>query len=267
MANARPSLLLNGRAGWRAAESAPTLDVTPDAIVLRPLPGSARLLADVPGATSMAVDRGGRIHLLDSAACTIRRFDPCTSQFETLSHIGGEGSEPRRFRAPHGIAISPAGDLFVADTGNRRVQVFLLAGLALREIRDLPDGEPWDVAVTSDCRLFVSDRAGGVIHQFDRAGHRLATLEGFEKPTAIAVDRQDNLYVVQEGQSAVIVVGRDGSRRAMTRLDHGSGAFLPSAIEGLEFDAANHPIIAAGGRLSLLDGPTSFETEGTFVSE
>jgi len=287
MRNGRQSLLLSERAGWRRASAGTSLDaaleITGGSIALRRLPASIRLLVDPAGSfggltdpTGMAVDDDGRIYVLDSDTCELRRFDPCTAQFERVNCIGGEGTEPRRFHAPHGIAISPAGDLFVADTGNRRLQIFLLAGLALREIRGplafpalvlpagrrrvvvppgstpvtLPAGtwEPWDVAVTSDCLLYVSDRANGVVHRFDRRGRWLDAIGGFEEPTAIAIGCDGSLYVIQDGSPDVTVVAKDGTRRVIARADEAAGAFWPP---GIAIDAGD---------------PPAYETEGTFVS-
>lgn len=367
MRNGRESLLLSERAGWHTAFADAALDLAHGAVTLRRLPGSIRPLADAAGSfgglthpTGLAVDDNGRIYVLDAATSEIRRFDPCTSLFERLRCVGGEGSEPRRFRAPHGIAVSPAGDLFVADTGNRRIQVFLLGGLALREIRGplrlrsvtpghgddqksppvisprrravsptalstaseppnlleiapaAPDAagnfppqtwEPWDVAVTSDCRLFVSDRANGVVHRFDRRGRWLGCVGGFEKPTAIAIARDCSLYVIQEGQPNVTVVREDGIRRTIASVDVAAGAFWPTGIavdvdgnvciasattlfvagadsaearpagalegaaEGLAFDASGNPVVAVAGQVCVLDGPAAYESEGAFVSE
>jgi hypothetical protein len=64
----------------------------------------------------------------------IKRFDPCTAQFETLPCVGGLGDQPRQISDPQGLAISRAGDLYVVDSGNRRVQFFALKGFALRAI-------------------------------------------------------------------------------------------------------------------------------------
>ncbi len=40
-----------------------------------------------------------------------------------INQIGGEGSQPGQFNEPVGLEIGPEGDLYVADQGNRRVQV------------------------------------------------------------------------------------------------------------------------------------------------
>ena len=189
-------VLLGDAAGWRAA----SLDrlVAADELTLQTAPGSALPLADAAGTfggfdapTGVAVDLGHRVYVLDAGAALVKRFDPCTETFETLPCSGGAGPEPRQLADPHGIAVSCRGDLYVADTGNRRVQVFSLKGLALRAVwgpyrvdgatgavvpvapSDTDPGvwEPWDVAAGLYGHVFVTDRANGLVHVFAADGH------------------------------------------------------------------------------------------------
>jgi hypothetical protein len=79
----------------------------------------------------MALDREGTLYLLGPDMPWIKRFDAATRSFLPLA-VGGFGSEARQFREPQNIAVAGA-NLYVADWGNRRVQVFggLHSGSAL----------------------------------------------------------------------------------------------------------------------------------------
>jgi phage tail-like protein len=178
---------------------------------LRLLPGAARPLSDVDGTfggfsnpAGLAVDCQGLIYIADSGDNVIKRFDPCLQSFQVLPCIGGEGNEPQQLSGPRGIAISGRNDLYVADTGNWRVQVFSIKGLALRKIlgpfvvdrssgkvelqcapltRGVPSTgvacdassftppqgiwKPSDVAVSCTGWLYVADYNNGLIHVFD----------------------------------------------------------------------------------------------------
>ncbi len=133
-------LLLNQRVGWRAgALDHIVIDGGNGQLCLQALPNIDRPLTDAQGdfgglvlPISIAEDRSGRLYILD--ASRVKRFDPCKQVFEVLPALGGEGSEARRFLDPHRITISARNDLYVADTGNRRIQVFALKGLSLRAI-------------------------------------------------------------------------------------------------------------------------------------
>jgi len=207
----RPSILLNQFAGWNPS----LLDHVEladggAALRLRLLPGIARPLTSGDGTfggftdpVGLAVDCLGRIYVLDAADCVVKRFDPCLQNFQVLPCIGGAGSKPRELQNPHGIAISAREDLFIADTGNWRVPVYSVKGLALRtvlgpfvvnhtahgvgievaaftrslaaagsdcsEARIAPANlwVPYDVAVSASGWLYVADYANNLIHVFD----------------------------------------------------------------------------------------------------
>jgi DNA-binding beta-propeller fold protein YncE len=224
-------LLLNGIAGWQAAllDGAVLADdsavLADDGAVLRlqPLAGSGRPLVDPSGSygglvspISVAVDFDDNIYILDSEGPVIKRFDRCSETFSTLPCIGGSGSGYRQFSNPQGIAISRFADLYVADTGNARVQVFSLKGFVLRSVwgplkitRDgtgtvkvepvgpgfppppsagdecesaavFPPGtwQPWDIAILKTERVLVSDYANGLIHVFDSCGQWQTSFDG-----------------------------------------------------------------------------------------
>lgn len=244
--------LLNPIAGWRGAQLEQVVaDPVGGGLVLSQFPGSARRLVDAAGTfgglvlpTAMAVDADGIIFILDGGARVLRRYDPCTETFGALPCAGGEGLEPRQFRDPRGLAVSRYGDLIVADTGNRRVQVFTKKGLALRLVlgpytveraegsvrlrpaspgrRASPDGpgcepslefargtwEPRDVAADPCGRFFIADYEHGLIHVFNAAGCWQASWDGAgqESPALVHPIR---LAVDRKRRLYVIQEGQD----------------------------------------------------------
>ncbi len=222
--------LLNRRAGWRAA-LLESLEESPcdDGLRLCALPGNGRPLVDPAGTlgglvapTGVAVDEHGHIYLIDRDDDRIKRYDPCCGAFERLPCVGGEGSAPRRLKDPHGIAVA-GGRLYVADTGNERVQVFALHGLLLLGIWGPIEGwRPWGIAV-SGASVSVTDYANGLVHRFTQGRWRWARdgatpgNPALVHPTHIAADRARNLYVAQEGAGYVVVLDPDG--RYLGRAD------------------------------------------------
>src|SRR4051794_5091822 len=97
----RPHLLLDARTGWRAA----ALDRVAPAesgggLRLRTRLGVARPVADPEGTlggrvdpAGLAVDRLGRLYLLDRDRAAVLRYDPCRCAFAPLSCVGPEGGE------------------------------------------------------------------------------------------------------------------------------------------------------------------------------
>jgi phage tail-like protein len=228
MTDSSPHFLMNGLAGWRAK----TLDNTVLAnsgcsLTLLPLPGAVRPLVDLEGsfgglqnAIGVAVDSIERVYILDGQTCLVKRFDRCLQKFVTLPCIGGFGTQPRQLSWPHGLAISCCDNIYIADTGNCRVQIFSIKGLALRDIwgpfqiessasgmsvrRAIPTmaspgsgpecagqlvfprdtWQPWDVAVSGRYWTYVSDYANGLIHVFDPFGCWTTAYTGASETTS-----------------------------------------------------------------------------------
>ncbi|MBI5877230.1 MAG: hypothetical protein HZB53_06245 [Chloroflexi bacterium] len=248
---------LDQRSGWRASildhvEPAADAGTGRTTLGLRRRPGTGRALVDAGGSfggltmpTSLALDAEGRIYILDAPAQQIKRYDPCAERFDVLPCVGGAGTDPRRMQDPRGIAIAPCGDLYVADTGNRRVQVFALKDLVLRQIWSSPRparlNQPWlpvAVAVAPDGRVLVCDYDNGLIHVFDRNGRWRTAYDGagpgqpaLQKPLHLAVDRAGRIYVIQDGQDFVVVLDVDGKfLRRVTKPAEIQGEFCPMAL-------------------------------------
>jgi tripartite motif-containing protein 71 len=126
----------------------------------------------------------------------------------TILRDGG-GSGPGQLSNPEGIAATPAGDFYVADTGNNRVQKFDRDGRLLKAwgteghqcgqferpvgVAVAPGG---DVLVVDDTRVQVFDSQGHIITVFGTRGSFAGELSG---PTDIAVDQNGVAYVSEPG--------------------------------------------------------------------
>lgn len=74
--------------------------------------------------------------------------------------LGRPGKGPGELRRPSGLAVGPQGNVWIADSGNARVQVFSLARTALATFAGAPGitfKRPTDLDFASDGRLFVAD--------------------------------------------------------------------------------------------------------------
>ena len=77
---------------------------------------------------AIAVDQGGNLLILDTANQRVRRVDADTGIITTVAGSGERGFSPdhiaatqARLNDPDGIAVDPADNLFIADTGGHRV--------------------------------------------------------------------------------------------------------------------------------------------------
>lgn len=133
-----------------------------------------------------------------------------------ISQIGGEGAGPGQLYEPVGVTVGSDGFIYVAETWNRRVQTFTSA---LTSYLTWPV-EAWEssntgnkpyIAADSQGRLYVTDPEGYRVLIFDREGHYLAQFgrfgqdaSSFNVPNGIALDSQDNIYVVDSGNGRVL---------------------------------------------------------------
>jgi sugar lactone lactonase YvrE len=88
---------------------------------------------------------------------------------------GGSGSGPGQFANPDDLAVDSAGNIYIPDGSNHRVQVFNADGQFLRQFGTFGSdaGElanPNAVAVDSDGNAYVADRSNARVMQFDKAG-------------------------------------------------------------------------------------------------
>ncbi len=101
--------------------------------ILAGVPGS-RGSADGTGSTArfsgpvgVAVDEAGNVYVVDNDAGTLRKVTPdgqvttLAGLADTYGNADGTGSAAR-FTAPWGVAVDPAGNLYVADTDNNTIR-------------------------------------------------------------------------------------------------------------------------------------------------
>jgi outer membrane protein assembly factor BamB len=127
-----------------------------------------------------------------------------------LRVIGSPGSAEGEFAAPHGLALDAQGNLYVADTGNDRIQVFDPEGVFLLSIADARFEGPRYVALDDAGRIYVTDSSERV-HVFNGRGDPLQSFgqsgslpSQFTGIADLAVDSlAGELYVADSGNGRV----------------------------------------------------------------
>jgi sugar lactone lactonase YvrE len=87
--------------------------------------------------TDVAWDSQGNTYITDGYVNS--RVAKVNARGEWVASWGSLGNGPLQFDTPHGIAVGPRDEIFVADRGNRRIQVLDTSGKFLREFTiDVP---------------------------------------------------------------------------------------------------------------------------------
>lgn len=99
----------------------------------------------------------GNVFVGDYELDTLRKFSPTG---ELLANYGGTGTEPGKFNGVWGISTDSSGNVYVADTFNRRVQKFDVNGTFLTEWNSYAGtlfSKPTGVFVDSADVVYVCD--------------------------------------------------------------------------------------------------------------
>lgn len=260
--------------------------------------GDASALA---GPSRIGVAGDGTIYVADPARNCIERMEPCASESTTLPCLTGPGSDPGQLREPHGVAVGPNDALYIADTGNARVQLIdrvtgqLRAVIGARHPWSPPspsdaDGElraPYDLALDRDGNLYVAEPrvvdAGGAVHpgriqKFDRQGRPVpafwATVRAERAPSSpmsIVIVSDDGVAGASAApRELLLVVDGDPAAVLVFALDGHVDAAATARWTAFAAHVTSPTATAAGGGfLYVADDDSArvlvFTTHGDFV--
>lgn len=175
--------------------------------------------------TDMAWDATGNTYISDGYINS--RVGKVDKDGNWIKSWGEPGDQPGQFNTPHSIAVDAQGRVYVADRGNRRIQVFDPDGKFLRQITiDVPvdpdarpaignrptqtttmsPGAPWTVCITPGPNqvLYTSDAFPGRIYKLTLDGKILGVLGQSGKQLKqfgwiheIACPSENELYVAE----------------------------------------------------------------------
>lgn len=132
---------------------------------------------------------------------------------------GAQGKDNGQFNFPRGLTVDGAGNIYVADTNNDRLQKFSPAGAFLSVMGRRGSGpgqflEPGGIAVDAAGNIFVADVSNHRVQKLKPDGTFLAEWkgpeQGFIAPRDIAIDADNSVYVVDQGRSQVIRLDPNG---------------------------------------------------------
>ncbi len=277
-----PFLRLGRRTGWRPARGAFSTGVIErgDALVLG-VAGRDPIAVAEPSGTfggrtlprGLAVSGGdGRLYLADPHRRVVLTWQsgapaaggPETAPFTPLwpqrpldGPDGGPPADPYVLVRPTDVALSPAGDLVIADPGAGRVLVLAHPTARLRHVVEVPGWAPTALAFDHAGRAYVADPALGTVHRFSaswRRDHR------FPHPTAgLGAPEHVALVRHQGGAARCRTCGGDGApdRPVVVVLD--GAAVVGLDDRGHRLPAGDVPALEPGPLHRDADGALGFD--------
>lgn len=176
----------------------------------------------VGGPQGLAVNSQGEILVVDPLNNRVEKFD---QNGRYLSQFGSYGRSDGQFRSPYAVAVDREDNIYVTDQDNGRVQKFdsnakFLLKFGSRGSEEGQFNGPANLTIDSRGNIFVSDWSTRV-QKFAPTGHFLKQwgrpanlakpkVEDLSSVRDVAIDRQDNLYVLATGNNGVYKFSNDG---------------------------------------------------------
>jgi DNA-binding beta-propeller fold protein YncE len=159
------------------------------------------------------VDRAGDVWVTDGRGengkgHTVIKFSPDGKVLMTLGKPGQAGNEPGMLDTPSDVVTAPNGDIFIADghgvmqghQTNDRIVKLSKDGTFIKAWGKHGSGPgefdvPHSLALDSAGRLYVADRSNSRVQVFDADGKFIADWKQFGRPSSVAIDKNDTIYV------------------------------------------------------------------------
>lgn len=159
----------------------------------------------IQSAHYIRIDPSGLVWLADNGNHVVMQFTPEGKLLRTLGTPGEPGEDATHLNRPTDMAISPSGDVFVADGyGNARIVHFDRSGKFVKTWGKMGIGPgefsfPHSIVIDSNGRLYVADRSNNRVQVFDQNGKFLDEWRNLMVPwglySARGANQEDEIWV------------------------------------------------------------------------
>ena len=203
----------------------------------------------------------------------------------------GENINGLPLNNPQGLAVNPSHEEFlIADALNDRIVIIDTTGAAIFTF-SLMDGHhnPFGIAVNSTGEIIISPMDTPELWIYDYSGRYLSTiaLPGTVLPGRLAVDKDDNIFIVNRAGKGILQIDKDGAilktfdspevkcrpsgicfdnkgnillisseGNAVTAINTGNQVIYSLGVHGQKLEEFSHPsaaIVETGGNMWVID--------------
>lgn len=222
---------------------------------------------DIVYTTDIGVNKTGHTYVTDFDNNNIKVYN---STGTLLFDFGSPGSGDGQFNSPFGLALDSQGNVYVADRGNSRVQIFDGAGNYVSKVGASGDhslSAPMDVAVDSAQNIYVADGRLGVVRVFDSTGDFVRDIGSagldagqFRGASDVIVDKATGNIYVADGNLRVQVFDETG-KFLKVFADLRSERLCTFSIYGIAIDSAQNVYVVCDVASKIM----VFDKTGNYV--
>jgi DNA-binding beta-propeller fold protein YncE len=197
-----------------------------------------------------------------------------------MARFGEKGSGPGQFLAPQAVSVDPRGFLYVADTGNDRVQKLDASGRCIATVGGFGRGReqfnaPVSVWAENGLDVFVADYTNGRIERYDKDLHYIGSMVSsdawpealrFGFPLDVILTTQSELFCLDGENSRILKLDVLGNPQlAFGGYDTGDGRLVDPQRLAVSSENRVYVTDGEGGRVLVYDAYGNFlaAVEGT----